>query len=340
MLRRSVSGSTSLNTTSTHDSKRSEDARCRLAALSEVPSRWSALVERLRGSTAPLAERAFGAGGLPPQVESSLCQAAVAIWPTAGGWDGSYTERVVDYCMKAAREAKVHTAWSDPDHEFERALTEFIHGVLASTASIQALGDIVEEIGPAGAVNSLALVVLKAAAPGVPDFYQGTETWRNLLVDPDNRRPVDYPRLRSTVSALPQPDQTVAHELVSRWGDGSIKAFVIRGALRARRDSPQLFAEGRYLPVEVRGRHCDHVVAFIRQLGDQCALAVVPRLTIGVSAKSFPLGEVWTDTQIRLTAGVAPKFRDVFTGTVFDCGLTIPVSQILASLPVALLLSA
>jgi (1->4)-alpha-D-glucan 1-alpha-D-glucosylmutase len=340
MERRSVCGSASLNTTSTHDSKRSEDSRCRLAALSEIPARWTAVVEELRRSNNVLAVMAFASEGVPTETESSLYQTIVSIWPSAGEWDDGHTKRVVDYCIKAAREAKSHTSWTEPDEAFEEGLSEFASGVLDSARSRGALGRIVKEIGAAGAVNSLSLVVLKTVAPGVPDFYQGTEAWRNLLVDPDNRRPVDYATLRRIVSTLPQAGAKTARQLLASWEDGSIKAFVIREALRARRDSPQLFAEGDYQPVEVRGTHRDHIVAFIRQFGDESALAVVPRFTIGLSNKPFPLGEDWMETELRLPVGVAPKFRDAFTGDLLDCGLTIPVSDVFATLPVALLLSA
>lgn len=339
MERRSVSGSRSLNTTSTHDSKRSEDSRCRLAALSEIPARWIAAVEELRRSNNVLSVTAFASGCIPIETESTLYQTIVAIWPSAGEWDDRHTERVVDYCIKAAREAKLHTSWTEPDQTFEGGLREFASGVFDSVGSMRILGSIVKEIGAAGAVNSLSLVVLKTVAPGVPDFYQGTETWRNLLVDPDNRRPVDHAKLRRIVSALPPAGTKAASQLLSNWEDGSIKAFVIREALRARRDSPQLFAEGAYIPVEVHGTHRDHIVAFIRQMGDQSALAVAPRLTIGLSDNPFPIGEDWMETELRLPVGVDPKFRDAFTRNLLDSGLTIPLSDVFTTLPVALLLS-
>jgi malto-oligosyltrehalose synthase len=338
MRRRSASGSESLNTTSTHDSKRSEDSRCRLAVLSQLPDVWRSVVEVLRHSHGALAAKEFGSAGVPVEIESLLYQSIVAIWPSGVAWDDINSVRVVDYCIKASREAKLHTSWGKPNHAFEQGLRQFATSVLDSADSMKQLGAFVEEISAAGVVNSLAVVVLKTAGPGVPDFYQGTETWRHLLVDPDNRGPVDFPSLMRRFAALPEGGVAPATELLSRWEDGCIKAFVTRNALQARRDSPDLFARGTYVPVEVRGKHRDRVIAFARQYGEECALAVVPRLSFGVSGKQFPLGEDWEDTVIRLPTQVTRTFRDVFTESVSGGGPIISLRDLLATLPVVLLL--
>lgn len=339
MRRRLDLRSTSLNTTSTHDSKRSEDARCRLAVLSEVPERWNALVDDMRMANRALAREAFDHGRIPPGIESLVLQAVVAIWPAGEQWDSALTERVLSYCLKSAREAKVHTSWSAPDPAFESGLTEFAGRFTASEDSRQAVGHFAADIAAAAVVNSLALVILKTAAPGVPDFYQGTETWRPLLVDPDNRQAVDYGALFRAISTLAEPgDRDGVRKLVHRWEDGALKTFVIREALRARRAAPELFATGGYAPVEVHGTHRDRVVSFMRHLGEVQVLAVVPRLSFGLSGPGrLPMGADWGDTELVLPEGARSTFRNVLSGDFVETGPTVLVSDLLALLPVALL---
>jgi (1->4)-alpha-D-glucan 1-alpha-D-glucosylmutase len=343
MLRRHTSGLAGLNATSTHDSKRSEDARTRLAVLSQIPDRWIELVVALRTVTGPLVSQIFPRGVIPAEVETSVYQSIVAIWPTSSPWDEELTERVVSCCIKAAREAKLRTSWSDPDKSFERAVQEFVPNVVDSSGSYDLLESFVQEIAAAGAVNSLALVVMKTVAPGVPDFYQGTETWRYLLVDPDNRQPVDFQKLQRGLSTLQESRVLSAtRRFEEDWPDGSLKMFLIRESLRTRREFSQLFADGAYLSLQAHGGHGDNIISFARCLDDAVALCIVPRLTVGISGPNrFPLGDRWGETGLFIPPDCGTRFRDAFTGNVVEVtGSSIRIADVLTALPVALLLRA
>jgi len=247
MVKRSSSQPGGLNTVSTHDSKRSGDVRSRLAVLSEIPGRWNALVDWWHELHTGLALRAFGHETLPRQVELSIYQTIVGAWPLQAEDRSGFSATVQQAMLKAVREAKVNTSWTDPNAGFEQGLEVFVDAVLdpTNTAFHQDLESLISEIGIAGAVNSLALVLLEVTAPGVPDIYQGTEVWQPLLVDPDNRRPVDFAMLRRTVSELPNTgDSVAAGELMANWRDCALKLFVTRASLTTRRDEPDLFAGG------------------------------------------------------------------------------------------------
>ena len=282
----------SMNTTSTHDSKRNEDARARLVALSEAASQWAALVHawhRRHISTGPVHPTRMTSWSsirpLPPYGRSVPRQ--------LGAGD---RRRARAYVLKAAREAKTRTSWTDPDHEYEAALRSF---VLRLTRELDFSGEmsrLVGLIGPAAATNSLAMTVLKAIAPGVPDIYQGTEFFEASLTDPDNRRPVDFAKRQRALGDLPPSDAPhgtlapAAMRLLENWHDGHIKLFVLRALLHLRRRDPELFAAGSFRLLEANGPGSEHVVAFSRRLGRRLVVAVVPRLTLSLSGPArFPL---------------------------------------------------
>ena len=337
MTRRNRTG---LSATSTHDSKRSEDARSRLAVLSQIPREWNELLVELRAVTEALVSRVFPERVLPAGFESSLYQSVVAIWPPSGDWDEVLTERVVSYCIKAAREAKTQTTWSFPNESFEQEVREFVSGVLAPSASLDLLRSFVQKISVAGAVNACALVVMKVAAPGVPDFFQGTETWRHLLVDPDNRRQVDFDGLVRQAAGLPEAGGPAAACMAENWRDGSLKMFLTRESLKTRRSRRELFARGAYIPLLASGTHAGSVIAFARRLDDAAVLCVVPRLSVAVSGPGrLPIGNHWGDTSLAIPPDCGEEFRDAFTGNVVGVTASvIRVADLLTTLPVALLL--
>jgi (1->4)-alpha-D-glucan 1-alpha-D-glucosylmutase len=337
-----------LNATSTHDSKRGEDVRSRIAVLSEIPQRWAELERIWRDRHEVLALGSFGETP-PPEVESALYQTIAGVWPTNSAWSPRLTVRVRDYALKAARESKLHTSWIHPDDGFESGLLRFVDGILdeSNRFFLEEMQELVCDIAPAGMVNSLAAVVLRVAAPGVGDFYQGCEAWRPLLVDPDNRVPVDFEHLEQVTSSLPSGNHaSVARELMARWYDGALKAYVVRAALTARQSKEWLFARGEYTGVTSRGLYADHVVSFSRTEGSGIALVVVPRLSLGVSGPGkMPTGDQWSDTRLVLPDYSALTFREVFSGRVLktrNSGSTgdayLPVAEVLSDLPVSLLI--
>ncbi len=306
--------------TSTHDTKRSEDVRARLALLSEIPERWSAAVARWAAWNSP---RRLAAGGFPDaDAEYLLYQTLVGAWPLTA-------ERAARYMEKACREAKRHTSWTRPEPAYEAAVREFVHAILADPAFAADLAGFVAPLVALGRINSLAQTLLKLVAPGVPDFYQGSELWDLSLVDPDNRRPVDFALrrrlLRELAGIAKHPD--AAERVLARADEGLPKLWTIRQALALRRRRPDLFAAASaYRPLAVRGEKAGHAMACARGGGDDSAVAVVPRLVIG-------LGDGWGDTAVELPGG---RFRDELTGEEVAGGPR-PLADLLARFPVALL---
>ncbi|HEX9944490.1 MAG TPA: malto-oligosyltrehalose synthase [Thermoanaerobaculia bacterium] len=297
--------------TSTHDTKRSEDVRARLHLLSEIPERWGEAVRRWFGRN----ERHRSSGWPDRNAEYLLYQTLVGAWPISAG-------RAAAYMEKAAREAKVHTAWTRVNPEYEEALREFVQGVVEDpefTADLEAF--VAPLVGP-GRINSLAQTLLKMTAPGVPDFYQGTEVWDLSLVDPDNRRPVDYGLRRRLLEELERG--ICPQEILARMEEGLPKLWLIRQGLLLRRRRPDAFDPGAaYEPLQARGARADHAVAFLR--GGEVAV-VVPRLVIR-------LGGDWGDTVVELPAG---RWRNELTGEEVEGGPR-PAAELLARFPVALL---
>ncbi|MGY1739398.1 MULTISPECIES: malto-oligosyltrehalose synthase [unclassified Blastococcus] len=294
-----------MTTLSTHDTKRSEDVRARLAVLAELPDEWAALV---RG----LLER----HELPDRPLAHLVwQNLVGAWPLS-------RERAQAFAEKAAREAGTSTTWTDQDAEFEARLRAVVDAAFDDGTTRAELAAFVDRIALPGWSNSLAQKLLQLTLPGVPDVYQGTELWDHSLVDPDNRRPVDYDLRRRLLARLdegwvPGVDDT-----------GAAKLLVVSRALRLRRDSPELFTG--YAPVPVSGPAADHLVAFDRgSEGRVGAVTVATRLPVALARTG------WGDTALQLPTGA---WRDVLTGgrLVSDAG-GLPVAELLGRLPVALL---
>ena len=327
-----------LNGTSTHDSKRSEDVRARISVLSEMPEGFGRRVRRWR-SWNEEHRRTVGGRAVPdPGEEWHLYQTLVGAWPLTPRDERGFVGRIQDYAVKAAREAKVHTTWLDPDPAHERALRAFVRSVLSpSNGRFRAdLAELAGRVALPGAVNSLAQVVLKATAPGVPDLYQGTELWSLALVDPDNRRPVDFEARRELAGRIDAEDPA---ELLAHWRDGRIKLSVTRAALRFRAEHAGLFSAGSYVPLEARGPRRDHVVAFARRRRDEWSITVVPRLVAGMTARGrVPVGRVWEDTRVTLPPRAPERLRNVLTDEVVDVSAgTLPVAAALRLLPVAAL---
>lgn len=338
-----------LNASSTHDTKRSEDVRARIDALSEVPDRWIRLVKQWHQwndqfRTAVGDRRAPGFNE-----EWLLYQTLVGAWPLREEEAPSFRKRLETYLIKAAREAKMHTSWLEPDEEWEKAIVRFAQKVTDPAQAPRFIRDFrrfQREIAFRGALTSLAQLVLKATAPGVPDFYQGTELWDFSLVDPDNRRPVDYESRRNALQQLrSRPSEgdrvELCRELLHRWKDGRVKLWVTSRLLDARRSHIEAFRDGGYHPLDVKGDRADHAIAFRRGSGKNAAIVLVPRLVSSLSeAGTFPLGaEIWGDTAVPV--GRAGALRNIFTDEKIPMKSTsLRLSRALANFPVAVLVPA
>ncbi|MBH8563151.1 malto-oligosyltrehalose synthase [Nostoc sp. CENA67] len=338
-----------MNATATHDTKRGEDVRARINVLSEIPQEWEEQVNIWSYLNQDRRSERHGFAMPDRNDEYFLYQTLVGAFPFDEDEESSFLERVKDYMIKAIREAKVHTAWLRPDSEYEQACASFIEKVLDSSISsqfIEAFRPFQQRIAYYGIFNSLSQTLLKATAPGVPDFYQGTELWDLSLVDPDNRRPVDFELRRSYLSTIREQIKTdilaLIQELLTHKTDGRIKLFLTAQLLKARKNYLALFTEGDYLPLEIQGSHANHIIAFARRQGNQTAIAIAPRFfTSLIQPGEDPLGDdVWQDTHLQLPANSSSAWKNVLTEQTLEVTETLPIAQALAHFPVALLVSA
>jgi (1->4)-alpha-D-glucan 1-alpha-D-glucosylmutase len=350
-----------LSTLSTHDTKRSEDVRARLNVLSELPGEWQAGVERWRKLNEPHRQQVEDTEVPAPNEEYLLYQTLIGAWPMASYSAEEYaefTDRIARYMVKAMREAKVHSSWMNPDTTYEDGVLRFISLVLdAGTggAFLDDFSSFQKRISELGMLNSLAQTLLRIASPGVPDTYQGTELWDLSLVDPDNRRPVDYERRQMLLAELkgrvsePRADRrALVRELLATRIDGRVKLYLTWQALCCRRDRPGLFSAGEYFAAEVVGPQRERVFGFVRRQDEQWTAVVVPRLLAGMALDQdgLPLGaSVWQDTVLMLP-GIESKVRvrDLLTGEELVIGekdgkAAVALKEVLAHFPVALLVS-
>ena len=319
--------------TATHDHKRGEDLRARLAVLSECAVDWTSLLSR----------RVVTSSLLPtPGDVVMLLQMVVGAWPLDLERDDkasrrAFAERLCGWQQKALREAKLQSDWASVDEAYEEAARSFTMGLVAGSEMPELLDDllaIMRRIAPAGAVNGLAQCLLKLTAPGVPDLYQGTDLWDFSLVDPDNRRPVDF-------AARANMDDTSLPDLARHWRDGRVKQQLIRHTLALRKRAPHLFTEGTYRPVEVEGPARGSVVSFMRQAGEDWMLVVVPRLVETLMSKDGGLSfraDAWSGTVLKMGGDFAA--HDVLRGRSTKLPANrVAVGQLLEGVPMTLMTS-
>ena len=337
-----------MNATATHDTKRGEDARARLNVLSEIPEQWGEQVKKWSEINRSQKNNVRGKEVPVPNDEYFFYQALIGTYPFDENENSTFLERIKDYMLKSVREAKTQTAWLRPDSAYEEGFLGFVEKVLKPSESNQFLKELLpfqKRIADYGIFNSLSQTLLKYTAPGVPDTYQGTEFWDLSMVDPDNRRPVDYEQRISVLKDIKQKSQTdnlkLIDELMSSKKDGKIKLFITHQVLQARKEQLEVFQKGEYLPLEVVGKFKDHIVAFARSFENTTAIAIAPRfLTSLIAPNENPLGEkVWADTQLQLPQGFSASWRDIFTGQTLTGNGTIAIAQVLQHFPVALLLN-
>ena len=310
-----------MNTTSTHDTKRSEDVRARINVLSELPDEWA---DSLRGwmrinpsTTAP-----------DPAEQILIYQTLLGAWPIE-------LDRLKQYVTKALREAKTHTSWIDTNEDYENRVLSFVERLYNNEQFLADFNKFQKKVAACGAVNSLSQLVLKITSPGVPDIYRGTEIWDLSVADPDNRRPVDFSLRIELLDELRRGIDL--RNLSSQWDDGRLKMYVTWRLLNFRREHQDLFLQGEYIPLNVTGACADHVIAFARRLNDEWCVIAVPRLSAGLSrAGSIPTGKaVWQDTQIEMSSGAPSTWNHILTGE--QVGLPLRASELFQHLPLAAL---
>jgi (1->4)-alpha-D-glucan 1-alpha-D-glucosylmutase len=348
----------SLSATATHDTKRGEDLRARLNVLSEMPAAWKTRLARWSRLNKRHKIEVEGWPAPDRNEEYLLYQTLVGSWPLEPMSDEqfrTYHDRIQAYAAKALKEAKANTSWSNPNEAYEQAVHDFIARILDRSASNPFLDDFLpfqESIARYGLCNSLAQVVLKIAAPGVPDFYQGTEVWDFSLVDPDNRRPVDYAGRATLLAELEREAKQTddrrrpVRDLLQHPADGKIKLYITMTALRYRRGQASLFLNGEYVPMKIFGDQSEHLCAFARIFEDRAVVAVVPRLVAGLGSEpgQFPLGKkVWGETTVTVPSWKPDSpYRNLFTGAILattgsEENQVLPVTDVLNDCPVALL---
>lgn len=342
-----------MNTTATHDTKRGEDVRARINVLSEIPEEWEAQVITWRELNQVYKTHNRRQIQPSPNDEYLFYQMLVGAFPFDAQERSGFCDRMNDYAIKAVREAKVFTTWLEPNPAYENACTQFIQAILQDSPEnpfLQSFLPFQKRIADYGIFNSLSQTLLKVAAPGLPDFYQGTELWDLSLVDPDNRRPVDFTLRQSYLREIQQGIQaglpTLLPRLLAERDNGKIKLFLVLQSLQVRAQWLEVFERGDYTPLTLSGRFQHHGVAFARSWAGKTLVAIAPRwLTRLVAPGQAPLGkEVWQDTVLHL-----PSADSIWTNLLTqeslrsnaeDAGAVLPLGQILNHFPVALLVNA
>jgi len=331
-------------TTSTHDTKRSEDVRNRLNVLSEIPQLWSSSVHRWQRMNAKFKQKMEDGRVAPDNNEEYLLyQTILGAWP----WQmetpqarENFLDRIKQYAFKALSEAKVNLSWINPDPDYIKAVHAFITAILMpgpkgkESPFVASLNSLLPQLRFFGAVNSLSQVVLKIAVPGVPDFYQGNELWELTLVDPDNRRPVDY-RLRAGyldgLQSLAEREgaPAVCRDVLSNLADGRVKLWTTHCALQLRRKEHEIFRRGEYIALEMAGERQENLIAFLRRdaRSGRSVLAALPRFACSLmrGKLEMPLGQAWGNDQLRIPVAAGTRYTNVFTGE----SLTVPEEQVL-----------
>ncbi len=330
--------------TSTHDTKRSEDVRARMAVISEIPDLWRRSLGRWRTLNRRWKRRIDESEAPDADEEYLLYQTLLGTWPLQPFLElddaarGEYVSRIQQYMAKALHEAKQNTSWIQPNEPWDAAMADFVARLLDPAPRNRFLAHFIpvaEEIARAGAINSLSQTLLKLTSPGVPDIYQGNEIWDFSLVDPDNRRPVDYAKRKKMLDDL---SEAVPEDLLGNWKDGRIKLYLTHRLLTFRRDHPELFHRGSYQPLSLTGGHADCCIAFARKFEGQGLIVLAPRLS---SRLGFPpIGDAWSDTTVQLPVGLQAG-RDLFTG---ECragkNSELQLASAFARLPFAVLTTA
>jgi (1->4)-alpha-D-glucan 1-alpha-D-glucosylmutase len=340
-----------MNASSTHDTKRGEDARARINVLSELPDEWE---RQLRTwSKINRANKTTVKGSEAPDLndEYFIYQTLIGAYPVNGEQDESFLPRLKAYLIKAVREAKVHTEWLKPDAAYEHAFVNFAEAILAPLDDNRFRAEFlpfVNNIACAGMFNSLAQTLLKMTAPGVPDIYQGSELWDLSFVDPDNRRAVDFATRKNWLAEFQSAEATdrlgLLHDLLGQWPDGRVKLFLIAKLLKFRRAHAELFNAGEYIPLHATGEMAKNVCAFARRHGRVWVVAIAPRLIGRIAYRmGAPLSEdLWAATELDLPLAAPQLWLNVISGEALEATSRLGLNRLslghaFKQFPVALL---
>jgi (1->4)-alpha-D-glucan 1-alpha-D-glucosylmutase len=340
-----------MNATATHDTKRGEDARARINVLSEIPEEWE---QHLKDwSRINRGKKSMIRGEEMPDRndEYFLYQTLLGGFPLHRRNQVNFLERLKAYIIKSVREAKVHTEWLKPDLAYEEAFLRFVEAILDPAENNPFPGEFAawaEKMAFYGMVNSLSRTLLKMVAPGVPDFYQGTELWDFSFVDPDNRRAVDYEQRKTILDDIrarePENRLDLVEELLATWQDGRVKLYLTYKTLNFRRQHKDIFLDGEYVPLAVAGDMQEHLCAFARQRGEEWVVAVVPRFVaeIAPSGSMRSWVQVWGSARMALPDAAPRNWRNVLTGERLASGLGaqsngLALGDLFSHFPVALL---
>ncbi|QJQ95826.1 MULTISPECIES: malto-oligosyltrehalose synthase [Halomonadaceae] len=323
--------------TATHDHKRGEDVRARLAVISEWSHRFSEHVRRWQEEASGLRQRLPSGTAPSPGDELILYQLMLGAWSPELDPDDRdamqvFVERLGQWQLKALREGKLRSHWLWPDETYEAACRAYLEGVLADPALRADIAGAARALDLPGAVNGLSQTVLRLTVPGVPDLYQGTEFWDYSLVDPDNRREVDYAARQEALKACRMPEEALTH-----WRDGEVKQAVINRVLALRQASPALFESGDYVPLEMEGERANHLLAFTREHGSQALLVIVPRLTANLLDAALPrfATHCWQGTHVKVRASLQGSWRSVLTNVSLRLSEgELSPAELLADIPV------
>ena len=337
----------SMNATTTHDTKRSEDVRARISVLSEIPGQWKDRLEQWSKLNSKYKTQVDGQQVPDRNEEIFLYQTLLGVWPSDGNADASLIGRLQAYAIKATREAMVYTRWTLPNTAHENALKKFVASILKAGSSNLFLRDFSSfqrTVGQRGMVNGLAQALVKIISPGIPDFYQGSELWDLRLVDPDNRQPVDFAKRVSMLTALRQSEgsASLASDLADHWEDSRIKLYAIWKALTFRRQRPDLFSKGDFVELKTTGPYAEHILAILRHHKRDWVLLVAPRWLSRVQEGRTGDGDTdWRKATIQLPDSAPLLWNNIFTSETLpiadERAKSLPVDQLLNSFPVALL---
>jgi (1->4)-alpha-D-glucan 1-alpha-D-glucosylmutase len=324
--------------TSTHDTKRSEDVRARMVAISEIPEVWRRSLSRWRTFNRRWKQTVEENEAPDSNEEYLLYQTLLGSWPLQPFREmndevrGQYITRIQQYMAKAMKEAKLNTSWVQPNDKRDSAVADFIARILDPSPRNRFLESFIPlagEVARMGAINALSQTLLKLTSPGVPDIYQGNEIWDFSLVDPDNRRPVDYVQRKKMLDALEGADPG---ELLDNWSDGRIKLFLSHRLLTFRRENPELFRDGSYRPLGLTGEFADCCIAFAREWEGKSIVVLAPRLSSRIGFP--PIGDMWRDTSVQLPKGFSME-SELLTREKIAAAGSLTLARAFAQWPLA-----
>ncbi len=329
-----------MNTTSTHDTKRAEDVRARINVLSEIPDEWEKNVKKWKKLNSYFKHKSDNFDMPSPNDEYLIYQTLVGTFPFENqNITQEYVEKIKNYTVKAIREAKVYTAWIANDEQYEKSCIDFVEKILNPADNNTFLDEFVifaQKINFFGMINSLSGVVLKILSPGVPDFYQGTELWDFSLVDPDNRKPVDYELRKKYLDEILyeyKDKKNLVSKLLKSYKNGKIKLYFTYQLLNYRKKNSDLFNSGEYIPLKVEGKFKNNIIAFARKKDKKYIICVIPRfLTEITEFNTLPLGKLWKDTKIVLPVK-SDKWKNILTDEIIKGKNKLHISEIFTEIP-------